>query len=469
VKLEKYWMNKFNLDDTIAAISTPMGEGGIGIVRLSGPQALRIADAIFRAKDGAKLSKAKTFTVHYGHVVDNAEIIDEVLLTVMRAPKTYTKEDVVEINCHGGMQALKRVIELAVSRGARIAEPGEFTKRAFLSGRIDLTQAEAVLDVIRARTEGSLKVAVDQLGGELAGNVRAIRDKVCGIAAEVEASIDFPEEDLELSRKKDLIDKANGALKEIEGLIKSYDKGMVYREGVLAIICGKPNVGKSSLMNLLLKRDRCIVSPIPGTTRDAIEEIINLDGIPVRLVDTAGISETKDSLGKEGIKRSKKYLELSDIVILMLDMSTPISGADRELVKLTGGKKRIVVANKIDSPRKMPAAAIKKIFKKEEIVEISVRKKENIESLEGAICRVILKGGMEQGEGAIVSNARQKEALDKARASMLSVTKALQKDEPPDIVAIDLKEAISSLGFVTGESVSDDILDRIFSQFCIGK
>jgi len=457
------------VDDTIAAISTPMGEGGIGIVRLSGPQALRIADETFRPKDGVKPSGSKSFTVRYGHIVNNGEIIDEVLLTIMRAPKTYTKEDIVEINCHGGMQAVKRVMELTLSRGARIAEPGEFTKRAFLNGRIDLTQAEAVLDVIRSKTEGSLKVAMDQLEGQLAGSVRAIRDKVCSIAAEVEASIDFPEEDLELSRKTELLDKTRRAFGEIELLIKSYDNGMIYREGVLAIICGKPNVGKSSLMNLLLKRDRVIVSPIPGTTRDAVEEIISLNGIPVRLVDTAGISQTKDMLEKEGIKRSKKYLELSDIVILMLDASTPVSAADRGLIKLIGGKKKLVVVNKIDSPRKTAAAELKKIFKKEEIVEISVKARENIEALEGAICRVILKGGMKQGEGAIISNARQKEALDKARASMLSVTKAIEKDEPSDIVAIDLKEAISSLGLVTGESVSDEILDRIFSQFCIGK
>jgi len=244
---------------------------------------------------------------------------------------------------------------------------------------------------------------------------------------------------------------------------------MVYREGVLAIICGKPNVGKSSLMNLLLKRDRVIVSPIPGTTRDAVEEIISLNGIPVRLVDTAGISETKDSLEKEGIKRSKKYLELSDIVILMLDSSTPVRGEDLSLLKLTGGKKRIIVVNKIDAPRKTPAAEFKKILKKEEVIEISVLKKENIELLENAICRAILKGGMKQGEGAIVSNARQEEALDKARKSMLSVTKAIRKDEPPDIVSIDLRGTIFSLGLVTGESASDDILDRIFSQFCIGK
>lgn len=478
-------MYKFNSDDTIVAISTPMGEGGIGMVRLSGPQALEIADAIFRAKDDAKPSAFGTHTVHYGHIVKKGkegklgvekgprpfttEIIDEVLLTIMRAPKTYTKEDIVEINCHGGMQAVKHVMGLVVSSGARIAEPGEFTKRAFLNGRIDLTQAEAVLDVIRSKTEGSLKVAMGQLDGELARSVRSVRDKVCGIAAEVEASIDFPEEDLGLSRKTELIDKARCALEEIERLIKSYDNGMIYREGVLAIICGKPNVGKSSLMNLLLKRDRCIVSPIPGTTRDAVEEIISLNGIPVRLVDTAGISETKDLLEKEGIKKSKKYLELSDIVILMLDASTPVSAADRNLIKIIGGKKRIIVVNKIDSPCKAAASAIRKLFKKEEIVEISVKTKENIESLEGAICRAVLKGGMNQGEGAIVSNARQKEALDKARKSVLSVTKALHKDEPPDIVAIDLKEAVASLGVVTGESVSDDILDRIFSRFCIGK
>ena len=532
-------MEKINADDTIVAISTPIGEGGIGIVRISGAQAIKIADEIFVSRNGERVAEFKTYTTHYGHAVDKgkegerrvdkgneeqiraegpgtycsseadlsaeakresnlakaegrvenfstrpivrqqpcsknilySDIIDEVLLTVMRSPGSYTKEDIVEINCHGGIQALKRVMGLTVKHGARIAEPGEFTKRAFLNGRIDLAQAEAVLDTIRAKTEGSLKVAIGQLGGELSKGVNEIREEIINITAQVEASIDFPEEGLELSGKRELAKRVDDILKKIGALIKSYDNGMIFREGVLAIICGKPNVGKSSLMNLLLRRDRVIVSPIPGTTRDAVEEIINLNGIPIRLVDTAGISDTKDILEKEGVKKSKKYLALSDIVILILDASTPIEAADREIIDLIGDKKKIVALNKIDLVKEEALRKLKEVFKKDTVIEISVEKRENIEALEKAIELAVLSGGFSQGEGVIVSNARHKEALDKAYGSMLSVKKTLDEEGDPalEITAIDLKEAIFDLGLIVGKSVSDDILDRIFSQFCIGK
>ena len=465
------FMGRHNPDDTIVAISTPVGEGGIGIVRLSGVTAMKIADAIFRSKDGNAPSQFDTYTTHYGHIVDKGhKIVDEVLLTIMRAPKSYTKEDIVEINCHGGIQAMKRVMDLTLRHGARIAEPGEFTKRAFLNGRIDLTQAEAVLDVIRAKTEGSLKVAMGQLEGELSRKVNEIREDAINIAAEIEAAIDFPEEELELPRKNKLIGKVKDILKNLELLIKSYDNGMVFREGVLAIICGKPNVGKSSLMNLLLKRDRVIVSPIPGTTRDAVEEVINLNGLPIRLVDTAGISDTKDILEREGVKRSKKYLDLSDIVILMLDASTPVGKTDRAIISLIGNKKKIIVLNKTDlAKKKADYRSLKARFKGDAVIEISVKDRKNIDILEKAIQRSVLSGNFNQGESAVVSNARHKEALDKAYGSMLSVKRALTSDAALEITAIDLKEAIFYLGLVIGKSVSDDILDRIFSQFCIGK
>jgi len=468
-------VTRINLDDTIVAISTPAGEGGIGIVRLSGERALTIADEIFRSKDGRKVSLFETYTTHYGHIIDRKqkrtkyEVIDEVLLTVMRAPKSYTKEDVVEINCHGGMQPVKKVMDIAVRLGARVAEPGEFTKRAFLNGRIDLTQAEAVLDVIRAKTEGSLKVAVSQLEGELSESVNSIRDGIMEMAAEVEAAIDFPEEGLELSRRPELIDGAKDILNRLGSLMSSYDSGMIFREGVLAIICGKPNAGKSSLMNLLLKRDRVIVSHIPGTTRDAVEEMINLDGIPVRLVDTAGISDTNDALEKEGIKKSKRYLKLSDIVILMLDASTGMTKADRDIMKLVGSKKRIVVFNKCDKARKGNLQKLREKFKGEAPIDLSVKNREGIGLLEKTIVKSVTSGVFNQGESAIVSNARHKEALDKAYGSMLSVKNALEDNAGAEIAAIDLKEAAYNLGLVVGKSVSDDILDRIFSRFCIGK
>ncbi len=490
------------MDDTIVAISTPIGEGGIGIVRLSGARALAIADKIFVSKDGKKPSEIESHTVHYGWIINllfergrnyasrlrsknnfarvenpltrspaypHTNIIDEVLLTVMKAPKSYTKEDIVEINCHGGIQAVKHVMELTLKYGARVAEPGEFTKRAFLNGRIDLAQAEAVLDVIRAKTEGSLKIAVGQLEGELSKSVNEIREEIINITAEIEASIDFPEEDLELSKKDGLKNRVSGILNKLGALVKSYDNGIVFREGVLAIICGKPNVGKSSLMNLLLKRDRVIVSSVPGTTRDAVEEVINLNGIPIRLVDTAGIFDTKDMLEKEGVKKSKKYLALSDIVILMLDASTKIEKKDKSIINLIGAKKKIVVVNKIDIAGKPRRLEIKKLFKSGTVIEISVKNKDNIARLENAIQKTVLGGGFNQGEGSVVTSARQKEALDRAYKSMLSVKRAVEKGEAFEITAIDLKEAIFNTGLVAGKSVSDDILDRIFSRFCVGK
>ncbi len=471
-------MKRLYSDDTIVAVSTPIGEGGIGIVRLSGPQALKIADEIFVSKDGGKPSRYETYTVHYGHIINKlktqnsklkADIIDEVLLTVMKAPRSYTKEDVVEINCHGGIQAVKKVLGIATRRGARMAEPGEFTKRAFLNGRIDLAQAEAVLDVIRSKTEGSLKVAMNQLDGELSKDISDIREKVIGIAAEVEASIDFPDEELATRDKTSLIKKSKDAIHRLKSLSDTYDSGVVLREGVLAIICGKPNVGKSSLMNLLLKRDRVIVSPIPGTTRDAIEEMINLKDIPVRLVDTAGIAETENTLDKAGIRKSRKYLELADIVLLILDNSVRIDKEDMGIIKMIGSKKKVVIINKSDLPCKIDMKEVNGLFKNERIVKISVEKKINIRLLEKAIAETVWVGEFTQGESAVVANARHKELLDKALGDMISVRRALEEEMSAEFTAIYLKEAVYNLGLIIGKSVSEDVLDRVFEQFCIGK
>ncbi len=472
-------MSKSNLEDTIVAVSTPIGEGGISIVRLSGHKALKIIDAIFVSKEKVRPSKFKTYTVHYGHIADKkskvtdersqGKFIDEVILTAMKAPKSYTKEDVVEINCHGGLQATKKVLELVMKHGARIAEPGEFTKRAFLNGRLDLSQAEAVLDIIRAKTETSLKVAMSQLEGELSKKIDGLREDIIDVASQVEASIDFPEEESGVIDKKEIVKKVEDILDELRGLIDTYSEGMIFREGVFAIICGKPNVGKSSLMNLLLKRDRVIVSPIPGTTRDVVEELINLKGIPIRLMDTAGIAEAKDILGREGVNRSKKYLALADIVLLMLDGSTEIDREDMDIMKLVGDKKKLVIINKIDLAKKINAKNIKDLFKDYEVIEISVEKRNNIELLEEAIKNAVWKGDFTQGEGAIVNNVRHRQLLDRSLESMLSVKKSLEEEASPELVAIDLKEAIYELGLIIGRSVSDDILDRIFEQFCIGK
>lgn len=464
-------MIKINAVDTIAAISTPVGEGGIGIVRLSGPLSIAIADKIFYPASGKKLSGRASFTTHYGKIRDpkTQEIIDEVIVTVMRCPKSYTREDVVEINCHGGLQPVKRTLELVLQNGACVAAPGEFTKRAFLSGRIDLTQAEAVLDLIRSKTEGSLKVAITQLEGGLSGRVNAIREEALNMASELEAAIDFSEEDTGVPDKAKLSESIDRTITGLEKLIGTYGKGSILREGVLAVICGKPNVGKSSLMNLLLKRDRVIVSSIPGTTRDAIEEMIALRGIPMRLVDTAGIITTKDPLEKEGMARSGKYLAAADIAILVLDHSMKIDDADRNIIKMCAGKKKIVVINKTDLAKKIDTKEILGSLSGYKPIEISVEKRKNIDLLEREMVDAVWSGGFTQGESAILSNARHKELLDKALLSMLSVKKAIKADEPYEIAAIDLKEAIMALGLVTGKDISDDILDRIFERFCIGK
>ena len=473
-------MPRYNMEDTIAAVSTPIGEGGIGIVRLSGPDALRIADGIFVSKDGKSPSCFRTYTVHYGHVVEKVSkrpafanvrvsgTVDEVLLTVMRAPKSYTKEDIVEINCHGGIQAAKKVLDLVMKSGARVAEPGEFTKRAFLNGRIDLNQAEAVLDVIRAKTEASLRVAMNQLEGVLSAKINRIIDDIVNITSALEASIDFPEEELEIINKSRTVKRVKDIVGQLRELIESFGGGMVFREGVLAIICGKPNVGKSSLMNILLKRDRVIVSPIPGTTRDAVEETINLKGIPVRLVDTAGIVRTIDLLERESIQRSRKYLQLADIAIVVLDNSVKLDEEDLKVAKLVGDKKKVVVINKSDLKKKLDMKRVKALFKNDRIIEISVQKKKNIELLEKAVSGIIWQGDFSQGEAALVSNIRHKELLDKSLENMLSVKKALL-GALPELIAIDLKEAIYNLGLIVGRSISEDVLDRIFEQFCIGK
>lgn len=476
-------MRRVIADDTIVAVSTPMGEGGIAIVRMSGGGALEIADTIFCSRDGKKPSGFGTYTVHYGHVVNRpktkdyslkteklkTDAVDEVLLTVMRAPKTYTREDVVEINCHGGIQAAKKVLALVTRCGARIASPGEFTKRAFLNGRLDLTQAEAVLDIIRAKTEGSLRMAMSQLEGGLSKDVRGIRESALDIAAQLEASIDFPEEEPETEKREEIVQRTDHILIGMKKLIDTYDDGMLLKEGFLAIICGRPNVGKSSLMNLLLKRDRVIVSPVPGTTRDTVEEMINLKGIPIRLVDTAGIAEARDIVEKEGMRRAKQYLRTADLVILMLDNSVGLGREDMDIIELVKNRKKIVVINKCDLEKKVDPQKVSSVLADEKVVEISVTEKRNIDILEDSVVGMVSRSSLSGSEAAIVSSARHKQLLDRALENMISVKKSLAEGLSEELVMVDLKEAINDLGLIVGESVSEDILDRIFDKFCIGK
>ena len=470
----------YSANDTIAAISTPVGEGGIGIVRLSGKKALSVADKVFISKDKGKPSSYKTHTVHYGHIVgprrpsapatQKSEIIDEVILTVMRAPKSYTKEDIVEINCHGGIIALRKVLELALSLGARMAEPGEFTKRAFLNGRIDLAQAEAVLDLIRSKTESSMKVAMAGLKGRLSGEIRSIKNVLINALGEIEAQIDFSGEDIETASKEEIMKKLYKVSKEIRSLADNMWKGMIFKEGIMCVICGKPNVGKSSLMNAFLKRNRVIVTPVPGTTRDAIEEEISLGGIPVRIVDTAGISAAKDTVGKHGIRKSRSYIKRADLILFMLDLSKKWSKTDTKILKGLRSGRFMLIANKSDLKKKLDTEEIKKITKKDEITEISLLKKKNLKELESAILNKIWHGEIPNPESSFAANLRHKKDLECAYRGIKKAINTLQKPkENPEIVASDLNEAVFRLGTILGDSVEPDILGRVFSKFCIGK
>lgn len=470
---------KLDSADTIVAISTPPGESGIGLVRISGPSALEIADQIFLSKNGARPSQFESHTIHYGYIADKDEKIDEVLLTVMRAPRTYTREDIVEVNCHGGIVVVKQVLDLVVCRGGRIAEPGEFTKRAFLNGRIDLAQAEAVLDVITSRTSDSLRVAQRQLSGETSKQIGRIRSKLMDLMAGIEADINFPDEDLEVSKTVSLRASLNEASKDLSGLIKSSEQGLILREGITTVICGKPNVGKSSLMNSFLKQKRAIVTPIPGTTRDAIEEVVNVKGIPLRIVDTAGIINAEDEISKESVERSKHYMEIADLILLVLDSSDELSRQDLEIIDVVKDKKTLVVVNKTDLPEVLQIDKIKSHLRPvrngvsnrvhdKKIIKISATEKLGLEELKEAIYDMFWSGEI-TSENILVSNSRHIEAIKKAFQFTTEAISGIDEDRPWEILAVDLKDAVESLGTITGEVFTEQLLQNIFSRFCIGK
>jgi len=450
-------------EDTIAAISTPIGESGIGIVRLSGRDAVKIADRIFISRDKKRPSQFKSHTIHYGHVVD------EVLLTVMRSPKTYTKEDVVEINCHGGIVALRRTLELIIQKGARLAQPGEFTKRAFLNGRIDLAQAEAVLDIIKSKTEAGLRASLNQLEGELSKEIRMIRGDIIEICADIEAAIDFPEEDIDRDAISSRLKVIKGSRKKLEKLSETYHDGAILREGVVAVICGRPNVGKSSLLNLLLRKNRAIVTHLPGTTRDPIEELASIKGIPIRLVDTAGIGKEKNIVEKEGIKRSHLYLSRADLVICVLDGSERLKKEDGEILDKIKDKSAIIVVNKCDLRPKTRADQIKKISKNKDILKISCLDKIGIDKLEDRIYNKVWSGKVSSSNEVMVNNIRHKKAIESAIKALSSAESGISKNLSLEFVASDVRDSVNSLGEIIGETYTDDILNLIFSKFCIGK
>lgn len=461
-------MQRIILDDTIAAIATAKGEGGIGIVRISGPNALKIADKAFLSKDRKKPSEFKSYTVHYGWIADETtNIIDEVLLTVMRSPKSYTKEDVVEINCHGGIVALRAILEFVLANGCRLAGPGEFTRRAFLNGRIDLAQAEAVLDIIRSKTDSALKVGLEQLKGGLSQQLRTIRQQLINMLSAIEAGIDFPGEEIDGAG---LTKIARGILKikgSLEGLLKDSKRGRVLREGVHAVICGRPNVGKSSLLNALLKKERSIVTPVAGTTRDTVEEIIDIKGIPVRIVDTAGILEPRDLIEKKAVSRSREQMESADLAILLFDAGKQLNKDDHSLIARLRKKTTIAVINKIDLKQKVDRDKIKRNFT--HVIEICAKRLKNIDLLEDLIADLVYRGQVNAAEPSMVSNLRHIEKIAEAKDFIAQAADSVDNKLSPEFIADDLKGALSSVDAILGKSFSEDLLDRIFSEFCIGK
>ena len=455
--------------DTIAAISTPPGEGAISIVRMSGEEAVSIAQKVFSGKD---LTQAKSHTINYGHIVDpkTHEEIDEVMVSLMLAPKTFTREDVVEINCHGGIVATNRILQLLLVNGARLAEPGEFTKRAFLHGRIDLTQAESVMDLIRAKTDRSMKIALNQLDGNLSHLIDSLRKDILDVLAQVEVNIDYPEyDDVEEMTTKLLREKAIEIKQRIEQLLKTASQGKIMREGLATALVGRPNVGKSSLLNHLLHEDKAIVTDVAGTTRDVIEEYVNVSGVPLKLIDTAGIRETDDKVEKIGVERSKKAIEQSDLVLLVLNAAESLTKEDLELIRLTNDKKRIIILNKTDLEEKLDRKELAKVSENAPVYATSILKNEGVEALEEAMSKLFFNGIENSQSTVMVTNARHIALLKKAQNSLDSVLEGISSGMPVDLVQIDMTEAWNLLGEITGESYEDELLDQLFSQFCLGK
>jgi tRNA modification GTPase len=460
------------LEDTIAAIATPLGEGGIGIVRISGTESIIIAEKIFRSLKEKDWVKNLNYGLIYGYIVDpfNNSIVDEVLLSVMRAPNSYTRENIVEINCHGGLVPLRKTFELVLNSGARTAEPGEFTKRAFLNGRLDLAQAESVIDVIRAKTSDSLSLAVKQLEGKLSEKISNMQDKLLYLLAHVEAVIDFPEEDIEASTIEKIKAEIKDIIKEINKWIELARAGKIYREGLAVVIAGKPNVGKSSLLNALLKEKRAIVTEIPGTTRDAIEEYINIKGIPVKITDTAGLRETGDTVEKIGVQISKEKIMGADIILYMLDVKNGFTDVDCDVLDEVINRNLIVIINKIDVGSGIEIINnISNKYENLEIVQISALKDIGLDLLEDAIASFVFSGNAAASNEIIISNTRHKSVLKRVVYNLQDVIEGIENAMPLDIVSIDLRNAWETLGEITGSSVTEDIIDKIFKEFCIGK
>ena len=451
--------------DTIAAISTPLGEGAIGIVRLSGTDSFAIAQKIFKGKD---LASVASHTLNYGHIVDpdKNEILDEVMVGAMRSPKTFTREDIIEINTHGGIAVTNEILQLVIREGARLAEPGEFTKRAFLNGRVDLTQAEAVMDIIRAKTDKAMNIAVKQLDGSLSDLINNTRQEILNTLAQVEVNIDYPEyDDVEEATTEIIREKTSEFEALLTNLLKTARRGKILREGISTAIIGRPNVGKSSLLNNLLREEKAIVTDIEGTTRDVIEEYVNINGVPLKLVDTAGIRETEDIVEQIGVERSKKALKEADLVLLVLNASEPLTDQDRQLLEISQDSNRIILLNKVDLPEKIEIDQLP-----ESHIKISVLKNQNIDQIEDRINALFFENaGLVEQDATYLSNARHISLIEKAVESLQAVNEGLALGMPVDLLQVDLTRTWEILGEITGDAAPDELITQLFSQFCLGK
>lgn len=458
--------------DTIAAISTPMGEGAIAIVRLSGEQAIEIADILFQGKGGKRLVDVPSHTINYGHLVDpkTKTIAEEVMVSVMKGPKTFTKEDVIEINCHGGLVSVNRVLQLVLSAGARLAEPGEFTKRAFLNGRIDLSQAEAVMDLIRAKTDRAMNVALGQMEGRLSKLIKRLRQEILETLAQIEVNIDYPEyDDVEEMTHQLLINKATFVKEEIVKILQTSEQGKILREGLSTVIVGRPNVGKSSLLNSLVQENKAIVTDIPGTTRDVIEEYVNVRGVPLRLLDTAGIRETEDIVERIGVERSRKVLKEADLILLLLNYADELTAEDESIFEAVQGMDVIVIVNKTDLPQRIDMNKVRELTVNHKLVTTSLVDDTGVDELEEAIATLFFAGGMETGDLTYVSNSRHIALLNQALTTINEAISEVEAGVPIDIIQIDLTRTWELLGEIIGESVQDSLINQLFSQFCLGK
>ncbi|WP_028784476.1 tRNA uridine-5-carboxymethylaminomethyl(34) synthesis GTPase MnmE [Thalassobacillus devorans] len=455
--------------DTITAISTPMGEGAIAIVRLSGPEAVSISNELFQGKD---LAKVDSHTMHYGKIIDpeTNEIAEEVMVSIMRGPKTFTREDVVEINCHGGLVSVNRVLEIVLAKGARLAEPGEFTKRAFLNGRIDLSQAEAVMDLIRAKTDRAMNVALKQMDGRLSKLIQSLRQQLLETLAHVEVNIDYPEyDDVEEMSRHMMEEKTREVLEEVKKLLQTAQQGKILREGLATAIIGRPNVGKSSLMNALVHENKAIVTEIPGTTRDVIEEYVNVRGVPLRLVDTAGIRETEDMVERIGVEKSRQVLKEADLILLVLNYGDELTEEDEKLFEAVRDLDVIVIVNKTDLEPRLDMERVQALADEHPVITTALLHEKGIDELEQAISQVFFEGELDTGDLTYVSNVRHVQLLKQAKQALEDALHGMEMDMPIDMVQIDVTRTWEILGEIVGDTVHESLIDQLFSQFCLGK